>query len=126
MFQEVTSSLPQEDRLELAELINSLQSSKPRRNSAKRWSGTIPQINQRSRISPKKEEIQRYIPKEESAGIKAREHKTNIQQGSKILPTNTLISTCRAVRAKEDNALFYLQESFKIKSMMHNGETFTC
>lgn len=126
MFQEVTSSLPQQGRLELAELIHSIQASKPKRSSTKRWSGTIPQINQRTRISPKNETIQRYIPRDESAGIKVGEDTNNKQQVSKALSTNTLIGTGRAVRIKEDTSLFYLQETFKIKSMLNNGETFTC
>lgn len=126
MFQEVTQSLPQEDRLELLELIHSIQTSKSKRNSAKRWSGTIPQINQRSKISQKNQTVQRYIPKDESAGIKVEDGIKAKQKDSKSVCTNTLIGTCRAARIKEDNTMFYLQESFKIKSMLHNGETFTC
>lgn len=126
MFQEVTSSLPQGDRLELAELIHSIQTSKPKRSSAKRWSGTIPQINQKSKISPKNETIQRYIPKDESAGIKLGDGIKKKPQSSKVSSTNTLIGTSRAARIKEDSTLFYLQESFKIKSILNHDETFTC
>lgn len=126
VLQEVTCSLPPEDRLQLTELIHCIQTSKPKRSSAKRWSGTIPQVNQRNKISPKNEMVQRYTPKEESAGIQLADSIKNKKTVSKSFNMNNLIGTCRAVRIKEDTTAFYLQESFKIKAMLHHGETFTC
>ncbi|VEN52709.1 unnamed protein product [Callosobruchus maculatus] len=124
MFQEVTSTLPSEDRIELTELIQNVQNSRPRRLNTKRWSGTLPQSNSYSRLSQNgSEPPQRYIPKEESAGIKIcdrDEMKTKNQSRS----TASLIGTCRAARIREDSSVFYLQDSFKIKSLLNKSDSF--
>ncbi|KAJ8929182.1 hypothetical protein NQ314_018153 [Rhamnusium bicolor] len=69
----VASNLPQEDRLELSELIQNIQAVKSKKAHAKKWSGTLPQLNHRGRVSPKCETLQKYTPKEESAGIRIRD-----------------------------------------------------
>lgn len=66
------------------------------------------------------------MPKDESAGINVIDETNVKQQVSKTTDASTLIVTCRAARTKEDSNLFYLQDSFKIKSLLSNGETFTC
>lgn len=115
VFQEVTVGLPQEERQELMELIQSIQSSKPKRTSAKRWSGTIPQTNHRSKINHNAEPVQRYTPKEESAGIKIRDE--TVRRNSNRI-SSSLIGTCRAARIREDYSVFYLNDSIKINSLL--------
>lgn len=131
MFQEVTSNLPREDRVELAELIQSIQLSKSKKSIAKRWSGTLPQMNQKNRISPKDEGIQKYTPKEESAGIRISNSSGSSNGTNKETINfdysghrNSLIGTCRAVRIKEDNTVYFLHDSFKVKSLLNKSESF--
>ncbi|CAH1956180.1 unnamed protein product [Acanthoscelides obtectus] len=124
MFQEVTSTLPPADRMELTELIQNVQNSRPRRLNAKRWSGTLPQSKNYSRLSQNgTEPPQRYIPKEESAGIKICDQK-EAKQKYQSRSTASLIGTCRAARIREDSSVFYLQDSFKIKSLLNKSDSF--
>ncbi|KAJ8923096.1 hypothetical protein NQ315_001649, partial [Exocentrus adspersus] len=124
MFQEVATSLPQEDRKELSDLIRSVQAAKTKKSLDKKWSSTLPQANLRAQagFGSKNESIQRYIPKEESAGIRIRDPK--LQEKLKNHSTNSLLGTCRAARIREDNSIFLLHDSFKVKSLLHKSESF--
>lgn len=116
ILQDVTASLPKEDRIEMAELIQNLQSTKNRRTIAKKWSTTLPQMNIKCKINPKCGTIQKYTPKEESAGIRIEENVRKTENSFKI-NVNSLLGTCRAARIKEDSNVFLLHDSFKVKSL---------
>ncbi|XP_050513012.1 uncharacterized protein LOC114349380 isoform X1 [Diabrotica virgifera virgifera] len=123
MFQEAALNLPAEERLEILELIQSIQTSKARRSAAKRWSGTIPQVHHKCKNLPKGESIQKYTPKEESAGIKVKED-TEKNGKEVVRKTSVLLESCRAARIKEDSVVFYLNDSFKIKSLLNKSDSF--
>ncbi|RZC36928.1 uncharacterized protein BDFB_006066 [Asbolus verrucosus] len=112
MFQQVTTNLPQEDRFEIMELIQTMQSIKPKK-STKRWSNTLPQSR---KITPK---CEKYTPKEESAGIRA-----DGGHRKRIEASGTLIGSCRAARIREDSSVLLFQDSFKIKSLLNKSESF--
>ncbi|KAJ8957334.1 hypothetical protein NQ318_004813 [Aromia moschata] len=123
-FQEVASNLPQEDRAQISDLIQSIHTAKSKRYHAKKWSETIPQLNYRNKLSPNCEAIQKYTPKEESAGIRLREDTEAKFQLKDAISTPSLIGSCRAARIREDNSVFLLQDSFRIRSMLTKNESF--
>ncbi|XP_018566173.1 uncharacterized protein LOC108907125 isoform X2 [Anoplophora glabripennis] len=124
VFQEVATNLPQEDRKELCDMIRNIQTAKSRKAHAKKWSSTLPQPNLRAQagFSSKNETVQRYTPKEESAGIRVRDHKLE-KLKIKNRSTSSLLGTCRAARIREDSSIFLLHDSFKIKSLLHKSES---
>lgn len=124
VFQEVTSSLPQEDRIELAELIQQLQMSKSKKSSTKRWSNTLPHSNSKIRMTATSEVVAKYTPKEESAGVKINESRTKEAVKLNNVNLNSLIGTCRAARIREDSSVFLLKDNFKIKSLLNKSESF--
>ncbi|CAH1179990.1 unnamed protein product [Phaedon cochleariae] len=124
VFQEVASSLPPGDRFELAELVQHIQSSKSRKSSTKRWSGTLPKMNEKNRIELKNESSQKYTPKEESAGIQIRKIEADNSVRNSRNRNNALIESCRAARIREDSGVFYLHDSFKIKSLLSKSDSF--
>lgn len=121
----MATNLPQEDRKELCEMIRNIQTAKSRKAHAKKWSNTLPQPNLRAQagFSSKNETIQRYTPKEESAGIKISDPKLEEKLKIKNHSTASLLGTCRAARIREDSSIFLLHDSFKIKSLLHKSES---
>ncbi|XP_044252491.1 uncharacterized protein LOC123003653 [Tribolium madens] len=112
MFQQAASNLPQEDRCEIMEVIQTMQSIK---KTSKKWSNTLPQSH---RIAPKSE---KYTPKEESAGVpRDGSHKKRGEVGQ----SGGLIGSCRAARIREDSSVLLFQDSFKIKSLLNKSESF--
>lgn len=126
MFQEVAITLPQEDRKEICEMIRNIQTAKTRKAHAMKWSNTLPQPNLKPQpgFSSKNEVVQRYIPKEESAGIRIRDPKLEEKLKIKNHSTSSLLGTCRAARIREDSSIFLLHDAFKIKSLLHKSESF--
>ncbi|XP_056631150.1 uncharacterized protein LOC130441471 [Diorhabda sublineata] len=123
LFQEVASNLPNEERLELLELIQSIQTSKARRSVGKRWSGTLPQVHQKSKTISK-ESFQKYTQKEESAGIRVKDEEHSKKNVESVKKTSDLLASCRAARIREDSGVFYLNDSFKIKSLLNKSDSF--
>lgn len=126
MFQEVASNLPADDRLEILELIQSIQTAKSRRSLAKRWSATLPQVNhgQKNKSPSNNEVVQKYTPKEESAGIKVTVEPKEKRPKEPVRKTSVLLESCRAARIREDSGVFYLNDSFKIKSLLSKSDSF--
>ncbi|XP_008197316.2 uncharacterized protein LOC103314106 [Tribolium castaneum] len=110
MFQQAASSLPQEDRCEIMEVVQTMQSIK---KSSKKWSNTLPQSH---KVAPKSE---KYTPKEESAGVRDVCHRKREDKQS-----GSLIGSCRAARIREDSSVLLFQDSFKIKSLLNKSESF--
>ncbi|CAH0563543.1 unnamed protein product [Brassicogethes aeneus] len=123
VFQEVTSCLPQEDRVELLEIIHELQILKSKQ-SGKKWSNTLPHSSSKANV----EFFSKYTPKEESAGVKivadgvADEKREELKL--KNVNLNSLIGTCRASRIREDSNIFLLNDNFKIKSLLNSSDSF--
>ncbi|KAG5895213.1 hypothetical protein JTB14_035385 [Gonioctena quinquepunctata] len=124
MLQEIVVTLPPEDRVDLADLIHSIQTTRSKKSTLQRWSGTLPQVNKRNKLSPTNETIQKYTPKEESAGIKIKEATEEGKMEMKPRSSSSLIGTCRAARIREDSGVFYLHDSFKIKSLLGKSDSF--
>ncbi|XP_074039497.1 uncharacterized protein isoform X1 [Leptinotarsa decemlineata] len=124
VFHEVAMSLPPEDRVQLADLIHSIQTTKSKKSTNKRWSGTLPQVNQKSRVGTTTETIQKYTPTEESAGIKIAGKEVGKKDEVSAVSSSSLLNTCRAARMKEDSGVFYLHDSFKIKSLLGKSDSF--
>lgn len=131
VLQDVSTHLLEEDRVELLETIHKLTASRNRRNAAKRWSSTLPQFNKGKFEVKSSEGMQKYTPKEESAGIPLSEDvrgghfkKWDRERLMKQLEKNknTLIGSCRAARIREDSSVIQLQENFKIKSLMRSNK----
>lgn len=109
------------------ETIQKISTEKNKRTWNKKWSSTLPALSKSSSfVTRKVEALQKYTPKEESAGIAFDEHK-NVQKWDKelILKTlekssGTLIGSCRAARIREDNSIQYYKETFKVKSLMRS------
>lgn len=92
----------------------------------KKWSNTLPQASKScSKLNTLGTDVQRYLPKEESAGIADPNMKQMIKNKESILKKyenakdSSLIGSCRAARLKEDSTnIFQLQENFKVKSLL--------
>lgn len=120
VFKEATLSLPKEDQTEILDIIQNVHMEKAKRSLNKKWSSTLPHS---SKIFPQNTQpVQRYTPKEESAGlqISPKERRKN----KKLLRGESLLGTSRAVRLREDNGIFLLQESFRIKCLVHKADSF--
>ncbi|KAJ3645638.1 hypothetical protein Zmor_023279 [Zophobas morio] len=111
MFQQAMTNLPLEDRCEIMEVVQTMQSLKQKRT--KRWSNTLPQSH---RVAPK---CEKYTPTEESAGVKI--DKRKVLDAKQI---GSLIGSCRAARIREDSSVLLFQDSFKIKSLLNKSESF--
>ena len=105
------TNLPLEDRCEIMEVVQTMQSLKQKRT--KRWSNTLPQSH---RVAPK---CEKYTPTEESAGVKI--DKRKVLDAKQI---GSLIGSCRAARIREDSSVLLFQDSFKIKSLFNKSESF--
>ncbi|CAG9858916.1 unnamed protein product [Phyllotreta striolata] len=123
VFQEVASDLPPEERLEILELIQSIQTSKRRRSAAKRWSETLPQSNRNTLPTNDKDVEQKYTMKEESAGISISTEAKD-KRKEPVRKTSVLLESCRIARIKEDFGVFYLNDSFRIKSLLSKSDSF--
>lgn len=122
--------LPDEERLELIEAIHKLTTEKNKRYIHKRWSNTLPPTS-KTILYPYKEydnqNVQRYIKKDESAGIKYDDYQLKYNTNNLLMMKNierkadTLIGSCRVARIKEDNnnGLHDIQERFKTKSLIN-------
>ncbi|XP_025836461.1 uncharacterized protein LOC108742227 isoform X2 [Agrilus planipennis] len=139
ILQEITSSLPLDERLEILESVHHLLSERNKKHSFKNRSHTLGSFgNSRSRSRNTDNGlglIQRYIPKEESAGIRIDDGSRGDEvsknedvligkslirneRGNKIdIRGNSLIGSCRAARIREDNNIIYFQDSFKVQSL---------
>lgn len=125
----MASYLPEEERLELIEAIHKLMTEKNKRYIHKRWSNTLPPTS-KTILYPTKEydkNIQRYIKKDESAGVKIDDYQWKCNRNNLLMmknlerTTDTLIGSCRIARIKEDNnnGLHEIQERFKAKSLIN-------
>lgn len=124
VLQDVSSHLPEEERHELLETIHKLtNTTRNKRLLTKKWSTSLPQFTKaRLQMDDNDLVIQKYTPKEESAGIALEEdiggsvRREVIKKLEKA--EGTLIGSCRAVRIKEDSGVFCLQEQFRQKSLL--------
>lgn len=91
-------------------------------------------------VSNSKIPVEKYIPKEESAGIKIED--TTVAGGNSsnslkhrrsnevllrklgIERDGSLIGSCRAARLRQDNSILHFQENFKVKSLLKTKESF--
>lgn len=86
------------------------------------------------------EDLQKYTPKEESAGIRDTKHNvrdTNKEKGKEKFMSKrwnkeqslngdknqegTLIGSCRAARIRDDTNIIHFQDNFKIQSLMKHS-----
>ncbi|XP_060523408.1 uncharacterized protein LOC132700218 isoform X2 [Cylas formicarius] len=123
VFQEAASNLPQEDRSELQEMIQMFHQSKLKKSLNKKWSQTLPHLSSGGRVRPQGEAVQRYTPKEESAGIRADSEDGQAFEMTKV-KAGSLLGTCRAARLREDSSVFLLEDSFKVKALLNKSESF--
>lgn len=128
ILKDISSHLPEEDRAELLETIHKLtNTTRNRKLLNKKWSTSLPQFSKaRLEIDEKDLVIQKYTPKEESAGIALTEEVGSIGVINMMRKLEkmegTLIGSCRAVRIREDSGVFCLQDGFKGKSLMRNKD----
>uniref|UniRef100_A0AAR5PCJ2 Mab-21-like HhH/H2TH-like domain-containing protein n=1 Tax=Dendroctonus ponderosae TaxID=77166 RepID=A0AAR5PCJ2_DENPD len=118
VFQEATSTLPKEDQSKLLDIIDNIHTAKAKRSLTKKWSSTLPHS---SKICPSRELVQKYTPKEESAGIRISPEQTR-KNKKPILRMESLLGTSRAARLKEDNNVFLLQDNFRIQCLVNKSE----
>ncbi|KAF2878692.1 hypothetical protein ILUMI_27479 [Ignelater luminosus] len=144
VLQEVSTLLPNEERLEILEAIHKLTNERNnKRNVNKKKSNTFIQLsNSRRKITPEvfSEDLQKYTPKEESAGIrdtKQNVRDTNKEKGKEKFMSKrwnkeqslngdknqegTLIGSCRAARIRDDTNIIHFQDNFKIQSLMKHS-----
>ncbi|XP_044758714.1 uncharacterized protein LOC123316608 isoform X2 [Coccinella septempunctata] len=69
IFNEITSTLPEEEKNNLIEIMNNLQDFQCRNTRDKTWTDTLPKV-QKNVFLTSKDVVQKYIPKEESAGVR--------------------------------------------------------
>ncbi|XP_076276024.1 uncharacterized protein LOC143206972 isoform X2 [Rhynchophorus ferrugineus] len=120
VFKEAASALPKEDQNEILDIIQNIHMNKVKKSLNKRWSSTLPHS---SKIVPQDHQpIQRYTPKEESAGLQLSPKEKRRTRG--ILRGDSLLGTTRAARLREDNAIFLLQENFRLKCLVHKADFF--
>ncbi|XP_050311537.1 uncharacterized protein LOC126747086 [Anthonomus grandis grandis] len=123
VFQEAASFLPEEEQSKLLEIIDNIHTAKAKKSLAKKWSSTLPHS---SKINPAGEtatSVQKYTPKEESAGIRICQEETHKLRKA-LLRNESLLGTSRAARLKEDQNVFLLQENFRIKCLVNRAESF--
>lgn len=117
------SSLPEDERRELHEMIHQLSMEKTKKTTSTKWSNTLPSIK---KVPPhaKLEDIQTYTPTNEEGGFRAEQCGTTLSSPNKfhelmkkLEKKDSLIGSCRAARLKEDNSIVYFHENFKTKSL---------
>lgn len=132
--------MPSDERMEIMEAIQDLVAVNNRKCNKKKRSNTITQFSgsRRKTLSGvSTDELQKYTPKEESAGIRLHDEnaineKTLIksrrwrQEDSVNVNTKhgTLIGSCRAARIREDNGGIHFTDSFKINSLLKSSTSF--
>lgn len=119
--------------MELLETIHKLTNTRSKAHLTKRWSTSLPHFNKvRLNGNYKSQDLQKYTPKEESAGIPIAEDLRRCGRAwdkESLLKKfeqnqNTLIGSCRAARIREDNSILKFQDNFKVKSLLRKKESF--
>ncbi|KAL1494511.1 hypothetical protein ABEB36_010097 [Hypothenemus hampei] len=119
IFQEAASSLPKEDQSKLLSIIDNIHAAKAKRSLTKKWSSTLPQ----STKGHLEEYVQRYTPKEESAGIRISPEETRKSKKRTVLRSGSLLGTTRAARLREDSNVFLLRDNFRSKCTVSNPDS---
>lgn len=128
VLQDISSHLPEEERTQLLETIHKLtNTTRNRRLLTKKWSTSLPQFTKaRLELTENDLVIQKYTPKEESAGIPLQEDVGGVGRREVMRRLEkgdgTLIGSCRAVRIREDSGIFCLQDGFRERSLMGNSK----
>ncbi|KRT85494.1 hypothetical protein AMK59_93, partial [Oryctes borbonicus] len=129
VLQDIFSSLPEDERKGLYEMVYHLSTEKTKKINATKWSNTLPSIK-RAPLHAKADDIQTYTPTGEDGtflleNCEARLTTTNKfhELMKKLEKKDSLIGSCRAARLKEDNSVIYFHENFKTKSLTLNYRT---
>lgn len=130
--------MPSDERMQIMGAIQDLAVENNKKCIKKKRSNTITQFSgsrRKSLSGVSADELQKYTPKEESAGIRlldenAINEKTLIksrrwrQEDSVNIKHGTLIGSCRAARIREDNGGIHFTDSFKINSLLKSSTSF--
>ncbi|GJQ73347.1 hypothetical protein Trydic_g13716 [Trypoxylus dichotomus] len=129
MLQDIFSSLPEDERRELYEMVHQLSTEKSRRTNTTKWSNTLPSTK-RAPPHAKAEDIQTYTPTGEEGTFRLEDCEARLTSTNrfhelmkKLEKKDSLIGSCRAARMKEDNGVIYFHENFKAKSLTLNYRT---
>lgn len=116
--------------------VSKLQAERQRKSINRKWSNTLPQLSrsfsQMVIANSSKEPAQKYIKKEESAGIGIEEmseydggsRRRELWRKFECEREGSLIGSCRAARLRQDNSILHFQENFKVKSLLRMKDSF--
>lgn len=117
VYQEITSTLSEEEKINLNETIDEILETRNRNCNEKNWTNTLPRVHKNISFTPKGD-VQMYKPMEESAGIREKELQ-NEQPGYE-----TLIRKCRTLRMKENDVYFPSVSDTNKKEMLRKSQSF--
>lgn len=120
VLKEISSSLSDEEKLNLSEMITEMQNSRSIKNQEKNWTNTLPRVHKNVSFTSK-DRSQSYTPKEESAGVRETEELRKNQS-----ECDTLLRNCRALRLRENDGCNASCSNLTVKGLVRKNESFKC